>query len=75
MSILKEMFKSKKFLASAMGVCAALANWAMGKMGLQVPEETVMQVLGMLAVYVLGQGVADLGGPKSPKLPPETPKL
>lgn len=52
------MLGSKKFLATMGGVLVAVGN-AKGWLGL--PADAVLQVLGMLGSYVVGQGIADIG--------------
>jgi hypothetical protein len=56
-----EMLKSKKFVAAMIGVIAVVLTTILAKVGLAVSEESVLQVLGLLAVYILGQGAADFG--------------
>jgi hypothetical protein len=51
-----EIFKSKKFYVSIAGVIAVV----LGSL-LKIPEETTMQVAGIIIAYVLGQGLSDLG--------------
>ena len=56
--MLKTLLKSKKFLVSLSGVLFVLLNkWT----ALNVPEETVLEVVGLMAAYVIGQGFADKG--------------
>lgn len=57
MAILKELLASKKFLA----LLAALLAWVIGKLGLDIPAADLLPVLGLIAIYIVGQGVADLG--------------
>jgi hypothetical protein len=48
------IFKSKKFWMSVAGVAAvALATY------LKVPEQTTLEIAGIIIAYVLGQGLAD----------------
>jgi len=56
--MLKTLLKSKKFLVSLSGVLFVLLNQISG---LEVPEATVLQVVGLMAAYVVGQGFADKG--------------
>ena len=51
-----EVFKSKKAQAVFMGVVAVLL-----KDGLGLSPEDVTMILGLIATYVLGQGIADHG--------------
>jgi len=57
MAVLKSLFSSKKFVAMIAGVLATL----IGKIGFDVPTETINQVVALVATYVVGQGVADHG--------------
>lgn len=50
--------KSKKFITTIIAAIIMIANDALGK---PIGEETMYAVLGMLGVYVMGQGVADHG--------------
>ena len=54
-SALKEAFESKKAWATAVGIGLAVAR----SFGAGVPAE----VLYLLASYVVGQGIADIGKP------------
>jgi len=51
------MLTSKKALATAAGLIVA----SLGRYGLGIPEDTVIQILGILASFVVGQGIADIG--------------
>tara|TARA_R110002110_G_scaffold123748_1_gene300618 strand:- start:295 stop:495 length:201 start_codon:yes stop_codon:yes gene_type:complete len=57
MAVLKSLFSSKKFVAMITGVIATLV----GKIGFDVPTETINQVVALVGTYVVGQGVADHG--------------
>ena len=57
MAVLKSLFSSKKFVAMITGVIATLV----GKIGFDVPTETINQVVALGGTYVVGQGVADHG--------------
>ena len=57
MAVLKSLFSSKKFVAMISGVIATLV----GKIGFDVPTETINQVVALVGTYVVGQGVADHG--------------
>lgn len=56
--MIKKLLASRKFVASASGALFVLLNEVLG---LGVSENTVFQVVGLLAAYVVGQGVADHG--------------
>lgn len=55
---LTEMLSSKKFLMALAGVAVIVLdkvfNW-------QVSDETMLTVLGLIATYIIGQGIADAG--------------
>lgn len=53
----QQLFGSKKFLASLAGVIFV----AVQELGWNLSEQTVMMVLGLVASYVVGQGIADAG--------------
>lgn len=56
--MLKTLLKSKKFLVSLSGVLFVLLNQVAG---LNIPETTLAEVVGLMAAYVIGQGFADKG--------------
>lgn len=58
---LKEMFTSKKFLATLAGIVITLA----AKVGLNIDDETAAMIVGLISAYILGQGVADAGKSKA----------
>lgn len=59
MAILKklaiEVVSSKKALATIVAVLLASTN----RIGLQLPETAVMEIVGAIMAYVVGQGLAD----------------
>lgn len=55
--MLMDLCASKKAMAAAAGVIVAVA----GRLGLDIPETLVNQVLGVIAAYIIGQGIADVG--------------
>ena len=58
MSVLKGLFGSKKFLASVAGVITVLvAELA----GVNIPDDLLLGILGLVGAYVLAQGAADHG--------------
>jgi hypothetical protein len=56
-TILRDMLRSKKFLAAIAGVLVGLA----GKIGLELEAESLIAVLSPIVAYILGQGFADVG--------------
>ena len=61
LDVLKSLLSSKKFLATLVGIIVTLV----AKIGWDVPEETVTKLVGLLASYVVGQGIADAGKEKA----------
>lgn len=57
LQMIKEAVSSKKFV---MTIAAVIAAWA-GKIGLELPTETVTLIVGPIVVYVAAQGWADTG--------------
>ncbi|MYC03603.1 MAG: hypothetical protein F4X61_03110 [Rhodothermaceae bacterium] len=57
---LRDLFKSKKAIATIMGLLVTLLEGV----GLDIPQDTLVAVVGLIAVYVVGQGVADHGKEK-----------
>ena len=51
-----EIFRSKKFIMSIGGVVAVIVGHF-----LKVPEEAILQVVGIVAAYLVGQGLSDVG--------------
>lgn len=58
--LLKSLLGSKKFLA----LLAGLIVWLVAKLGGNISEASVLELLGFLAAYILGQGIADAGKEK-----------
>jgi len=59
MNIVKQILQSKKALAAIAGVIVILA----GKIGLDLPDETALEITGIVIAYILGQGIADVNKP------------
>lgn len=57
MSLLKQLLASKKAIAAATGVLVSVV----GRWGLDLPADAVNQIVGVIAAYILGQGIADAG--------------
>ena len=55
----KEFWKSKKFLAAAIGALIALLK--NGGIDLPIPDDMIPGMVGIISVYITGQGLADLG--------------
>lgn len=60
--IVKELLASKKFLAALAGAAVVVLNKAIG---LELPEADVLKILGVIASYIVGQGIADHGKEKA----------
>ena len=52
-----EVLTSKKAIATIAGVLLVITN----KIGIQLPEEAVTQIVAAIAAYVVSQGLADFG--------------
>lgn len=57
MSFTQELFGSKKFVALLAGMLAVVLKAA----GVPIGEDVLLPVLGLVASYILGQGIADNG--------------
>jgi uncharacterized membrane protein YqaE (UPF0057 family) len=58
----KQFWHSKKFWAAVVAVAVPIVNHFF-KLGLT--QDVVIQVIGPISAYILGQGLADLGKNKS----------
>lgn len=58
---LKQLFTSKKFLATLAGVIITL----FAKVGLDVDNETAAMIVGLIGSFVVSQGIADNGKEKA----------
>ena len=54
---IRTMLGSKKAIAAIAGVVVVLA----GRIGLDLPTESIAEIVGLIIAYVLGQGLADIG--------------
>jgi hypothetical protein len=59
MNVWLEMLNSKKFRASVIGVIVAVLIGVVPP--LEPLQEHLTEILGVIAAYVLGQGLADFG--------------
>jgi len=57
--ILGEILTSKKALATLAGLLVLILS----RVGVDIEEGTVNKVLAILAVFVVGNGIADIGAP------------
>jgi hypothetical protein len=55
LKIVSEILTSKKAIATITGVLIVATN----RIGLQLPEEAVTQIVAAIAAYVVSQGLAD----------------
>ena len=53
-----EKYKSRKFIVGVVAFLSIVLNDAFGK---PVSDEAMMKAIGVLGVYILGQGIADHG--------------
>lgn len=78
MSVIKDLFKSKKFVVMLVGVI----GYALSRFGFDVSADKIEPIVQMVSVYLVGQGAADLGkglaakkaGPAAVYADTETPK-
>jgi|19_taG_2_1085344.scaffolds.fasta_scaffold205979_1 uncharacterized membrane protein (DUF441 family) len=56
MDIVRQILQSKKALAAIAGVLVLLA----GRIGLDLPDQTAVEITGIVISYILGQGIADI---------------
>ena len=59
MNVIKQLLASKKAIAAIAGVLVILA----GRIGLNLPDETALEITGIVIAYLLGQGLADVNKP------------
>ena len=57
MDIIKDLLTSKKFVTA---VTASIAAGLL-RIGLDIPAEDLMLVLGPVIAYIVGQGISDVG--------------
>jgi hypothetical protein len=67
-NLIKELFSSKKFVVMLAAALFAVAN----KVGLNVSEDLVNQIVGLAAAFIVGQGIADAGKEKAKIEVPKT---
>lgn len=65
--LFKDLIRSKKFAALFAGIVANLAVLGSSKFGIseEMATDVATKVTGLVATYVLGQGIADAGKEKS----------
>ena len=56
-----DMFESKKFKATLLGVAVALVQGFLEWFGFEIPPETLTASLSPILAYIVGQGIADHG--------------
>ena len=52
-----EIVRSKKFWTMIAGLIVIVSS----KLGLNLSEQTILEVIGLLSAYIVGQGIADNG--------------
>lgn len=65
MKVIKDLFASKKFVVMLVGI----VGYALSRFGLDVSAEKIEPVIAMLAAYLVGQGIADVGKSKQVEAP------
>jgi len=65
--LLKDLIRSKKFIAFATGVIANVAVLAASKFGVseEMATDAATKITGLVGTYVIGQGFADMGKEKA----------
>ncbi len=58
---MKDLLKSKKFIAACVGVVGVVLSILLGKLGLAITDTQVIEFLAPIIGYVIGQGIADHG--------------
>jgi len=59
--VLKDLFASKKFWSAVVGILAVLV----GKIGWNVSEEVLWQIVAIIGTLLGAQGLADMGKEKA----------
>lgn len=57
LDLLRQLLSSKKFVVTL----TAVLVWVLARVGWDVPESTLLPVIGALVAFVLAQGWADRG--------------
>ncbi len=58
---MKDILKSKKFVAACVGVVGVVLSILLGKMGVMITDAQVVEFLAPIVGFVVGQGIADHG--------------
>lgn len=53
----RELLESKKFRTALIAMIVA----ALGRLGLQVDEQTILTIISPMMAFIIGQGIADHG--------------
>jgi hypothetical protein len=61
MDIVKALLKTFLTSKKALALLAGAVVWALAKAGVLIPEESVLEILLLIAAYIVGQGLADNG--------------
>jgi uncharacterized membrane protein (DUF441 family) len=61
MDIVKDLLKTFLTSKKALALLAGALVWALAKAGVLIPEESVLEILLLIAAYIVGQGLADNG--------------
>ena len=61
MDLLKSLLSSKKFVAFIVGLIVTI----LAKAGILIPEDVVLEVVGLTSSFIIAQGVADAGKEKA----------
>jgi hypothetical protein len=61
MDIVKDLLKTFLTSKKALALLAGAVVWGLAKAGVLIPEESVLEILVLIAAYIVGQGIADNG--------------
>lgn len=62
MATIKALFDSKKFISALAGIAFVVSNKVFGW---EISEDMILQILSMVGLFIVGQGIADLGKEKA----------
>jgi hypothetical protein len=60
MKVIKDLFASKKFVVMLVGII----GYVLSRFGFDVSAEKIEPIIAVIAAYLVGQGIADVGARK-----------
>lgn len=66
---LAELLQSKKFIVLVVGLLASISS----KLGLNLPDDVLHDIVNLCITYILAQGAVDVGGALRGNKTPATP--